>query len=87
MQHPAELSDPTWNYAVLGLAFVAETISFGIALREFLHIKGADAFWKAILTSKDPAIFIQDMLIEQKSDKEVEERHKLRDPTSPKKEQ
>ena len=58
LQHPAELNDPTWNYAVLGIAFIAEAISFGIALREFFHTKGDEVFWSAIRTSKDPSIFV-----------------------------
>lgn len=58
LQHPGELRDPTWNYAVLGIGFVVEMISFGIALREFHHMKGKEPFWSAIFTSKDPSIFI-----------------------------
>ena len=57
-QHPSELGDPLWNYVVLGIAFVAEGISFGIALREFSHARGKEPFWKAIHTSKDPSIFV-----------------------------
>jgi len=58
LEHPEELGDPLWNYAVLGVAFVAEGISFGIAMREFLHVKGNEPFWSAIHTSKDPSIFV-----------------------------
>jgi cation diffusion facilitator family transporter len=58
IQHPAELSEPTWNYAVLVFAFVAEGISFGIALREFSHARGRGGFWDELHDSKDPAIFV-----------------------------
>lgn len=58
LQHPSERGDPLWNYVVLGIAFVAEGISFTIAMREFLHAKGNEPFLKAIHTSKDPSIFV-----------------------------
>ena len=58
LQHPSEITDPFWNYVVLGVAFVAEAISWTIALREFKAKKGkGQSFWKAFRTSKDPAVF------------------------------
>jgi len=56
--HPQPLEDPTWNYWVLGLAAVFEGASFAIALREFLHAKGARSTWQTVRTSKDPTVFI-----------------------------
>lgn len=58
LQHPAELGDPTWNYIVLGLAMVFETIAFAIAFRELAHVAGEDSMWQAVRKSKDPAIFV-----------------------------
>lgn len=58
LQHPTELGDPTWNYVVLGIAFVVESIAFAIALRELFHVKGKEDFWSAVRTSKNPAIFV-----------------------------
>ncbi|MGI4847966.1 MAG: cation diffusion facilitator family transporter [Janthinobacterium lividum] len=55
--HPVKMVDATWNYVVLGLAFVFEGISFAIALREFLAEKGSTPFWKAIHRSKDPTTY------------------------------
>jgi cation diffusion facilitator family transporter len=59
IQHPNELSDPTWNYIVLGIALVAESISQVIVYREFERQKREDeTFWESILTSKDPSVFV-----------------------------
>lgn len=55
---PNEIGNPTWNYVVIGIAFIAEGISFSIALREFLAQKGTMGFWQALSASKDPAIYI-----------------------------
>jgi cation diffusion facilitator family transporter len=59
IQHPAELVDPTWNYVVLGIAFIAESISQVIVIREFLRQKrDEESFWESILNSKDPTVFV-----------------------------
>ena len=55
--HPSEIRDPTWNYVVLAVAFVAEGISWLIALREFLHERQQTDFWRAFRSSKDPTVF------------------------------
>jgi cation diffusion facilitator family transporter len=55
--HPSPLEDPTWSYAVLGLAFVFEAIVFAIAFKQFQAIKGEQSTWQAIRTSKDPTTF------------------------------
>jgi divalent metal cation (Fe/Co/Zn/Cd) transporter len=51
------LHDPTWNYVVLGVAALFEGISFGIALRQFRRLAGAEPFWEAISRSKDPTTY------------------------------
>jgi cation diffusion facilitator family transporter len=56
--HPAPLEDPTANYIVLGLAFVAESISLSIALKEVWATKGTRSLWQAVHTSKNPAVFV-----------------------------
>ena len=58
IQHPEPLSDPTWNYAVLGAAIVFEGISLGIAIKEFNATRGKTKWWAAILKSKDPSSFL-----------------------------
>lgn len=54
---PEPLTDPFWNYVVLGLAVVFEGYSWNVALQEFLASKGEENFWTAIRASKDPTIF------------------------------
>lgn len=58
MLHPSPMSDPFWNYVVLGCAAVFEGISFAIATHAFLEKKGERPFWKALHRSKDPSVFI-----------------------------
>ncbi len=57
VRHPEPLTDPFWNYVVLGLAVVFEGYSWNVALQEFLASKNEDSFWMAIRASKDPTIF------------------------------
>ena len=57
IRHPEPLTDPFWNYVVLGLAVLFEGYSWNVALQEFLATKGEDSLWDAIRASKDPTIF------------------------------
>ncbi|MFL6195656.1 MAG: cation diffusion facilitator family transporter [Thermoanaerobaculia bacterium] len=54
--HPNPLEDPTWNYAVLGLAFLFEGVSWVIALKALRPQLGGKGLWKGLRTSKDPSI-------------------------------
>ena len=55
--HPTPLEDPTWSYAVLGLAIIFEGIVFVIAYKQFNETKGEQTIWQAIRASKDPSTF------------------------------
>ncbi|MEM6612367.1 MAG: cation diffusion facilitator family transporter [Cyanobacteria bacterium P01_C01_bin.72] len=57
VNHPEPLTDPRWNYGVLGLAVIFEGYSWNVALQEFLNSKGEESFWQGIRASKDPTIF------------------------------
>jgi cation diffusion facilitator family transporter len=58
IRQPSELGNPTWNYVVLGIAFVAEGITWFLAIRELLNRKKADeSFWDALHNSKDPSVY------------------------------
>ncbi|HEY9771235.1 MAG TPA: cation diffusion facilitator family transporter [Coleofasciculaceae cyanobacterium] len=57
LQQPEPLTDPFWNYVVLGLAVIFDGYSWNIALQQFLANKNEDSFWTAIRASKDPTIF------------------------------
>ncbi|OGX86399.1 cation diffusion facilitator family transporter [Hymenobacter glacialis] len=57
LKTPAPLTDPTWNYWVLGLAIIFEGVACTLAYREFRKTQGDYGFWQALRRSKDPAVF------------------------------
>ena len=54
--HPHPLEDPTWNYATLGLAFLFESVSWWIAVKELREQIGDKGLWKSLRASKDPSV-------------------------------
>ena len=54
---PHALEDAHWAYAVLGIAFVFESSSFVIALREQQHRRGRRSLLASVHLSKDPSVF------------------------------
>lgn len=58
LMEPVETGDPLWNYVVLGVSFVFESISLGVAIKEFNAVRGEMGWWKAIIVSKDPSSFL-----------------------------
>ncbi|HEX2867799.1 MAG TPA: cation diffusion facilitator family transporter [Ignavibacteriales bacterium] len=54
INNPAEIRDPLWNYIVIAVAFVSESISFSIAFREFKKEIGNRSFFRALVASKNP---------------------------------
>jgi divalent metal cation (Fe/Co/Zn/Cd) transporter len=56
LSHPRH-SDPTWNYVVLGIAFVFESISCLFAFKAFRHELKGRGILKTIRASKDPTSF------------------------------
>ena len=58
LRHPEPLTSPTWNYAVLGVAFLFDGSSFLLARRTFNATRGGRRFWAAFRRSKDPATFV-----------------------------
>lgn len=57
LRHPRELKPPGWNYAVLAVAFVAESYSWVVARRSLGGGRGLSGIWRAATESKDPAVF------------------------------
>lgn len=55
--HPEEIKDPTWNYVVIGIAFISEGISWFIAMKELRSRSPNLDFWRAFRRSKDPSVF------------------------------
>lgn len=56
LAHP-KAYDPTWNYVVLGAAFVFEALSFYFAYKAFRSEMGAKGVFQTIRASKDPTTF------------------------------
>jgi cation diffusion facilitator family transporter len=57
-QH-AEMGSPTWNYLVLAIAAIAESLSFRSAFKVFRKsLRPQEHWWDAFRTSKDPSVFI-----------------------------
>ena len=57
IKHPAPITDPTWNYWVLGLSLVFEGISCFLAFKAFNADRGDAGFWETLRRSKDPSVF------------------------------
>ena len=57
LKHPAPITDPTWNYWVLGLSLVFEGISCFLAFKAFNADRGDMGFWETLGRSKDPSVF------------------------------
>jgi len=56
LRHP-HLSDPTWNYVVLGFAILFESFSFFFAFKAFRSEVREGGILKTIRNSKDPTTF------------------------------
>ncbi len=57
IMRPEPISDPTWNYAVLGASALFTMGSFGAAFRPFRRRAGGHGYWNAFRRSKDPTLF------------------------------
>jgi cation diffusion facilitator family transporter len=55
---PGLISNPLWNYAVLGFAVVFEAISWFFGWKAFSSVKGQRGIIEAIHQSKDPSTFM-----------------------------
>ncbi len=57
--NPEPIEDPIWSYSVLGIAFVAEGISWVIAVRSMLkNRKPGEGVFRTFQRSKDPSVFV-----------------------------
>jgi len=55
--HPEPMQKIVWNYVVLGLSIVFESIPWAVAFRVFREQKGDQGYFEAVRSSKDPTIF------------------------------
>lgn len=60
INHPEaiNISDPTVNYIVLGLAMIFEGFAWGFAFKEFRSYKGELGYFEAVRNGKDPTMFV-----------------------------
>jgi cation diffusion facilitator family transporter len=58
IRDPEPIEDVVVNYAVLGLSFVFEGVSWFISLRQFNSVRGSIGFLQAFRGSKDPPSFM-----------------------------
>ena len=56
--HAEPLGDLTPSFIVLGVAIVLESISFGVAFKEFNRHRGTASIWKGIRDSKDASLIV-----------------------------
>jgi cation diffusion facilitator family transporter len=56
--HPEPITKAWINFAVFGLSFVFEGISWWFGWKSFNQARGAKRFWAAFRSSKDPATFL-----------------------------
>ncbi len=56
--NPSEIRNFFLNYIILAIAAAFESASWLVSFREFSKSKGKRGYWRAVLVSKDPTIFI-----------------------------
>jgi cation diffusion facilitator family transporter len=57
IRHPVEIENPVWNYAVLGISFVFESISWYYGWKAFRKERKGRTILQSIHVSKDPTSF------------------------------
>ena len=57
IMRPEPITDPTWNYVVLGASALFTLASFGAAFRPFRKRAKGQGYWNAFRRSKDPTLF------------------------------
>jgi cation diffusion facilitator family transporter len=57
IQHPEHITNPVWNYAVLGASFVFESVTWMFGWRAFAKDRRGKPIIRAIQVSKDPTSF------------------------------
>jgi cation diffusion facilitator family transporter len=58
IRQPEPITNPNWNYFILGFSLVFTCISLYNALKVFNKQRGDERFFKAVIQSKDPSTFI-----------------------------
>jgi divalent metal cation (Fe/Co/Zn/Cd) transporter len=58
LEHPNPRGSQLWSYAVLGVSFLAEGVSWTIAARALSREERGKGFWRKLHHSKDPSKFM-----------------------------
>jgi cation diffusion facilitator family transporter len=58
IRQPEPITNPNWNYFILGFSFVFTCISLYTAQKAFNKQRGDERFFRAVILSKDPSTFI-----------------------------
>ncbi len=58
LDHPTVPGDPTWNYWVLGIAFVVEAVALKVALDHLMAGDRGPGLWRRLRASKDPRVYV-----------------------------
>jgi len=56
--HPVKITEPLWNYLILGISILFEGTVWCLALKEFSKQKGKLSYVNAVKESKDPTLFL-----------------------------
>lgn len=56
--HGGEMADPTWNYVVLGIGVVVESVALWLAVRALRKRYPELSIWEGMRRSRDPRIFV-----------------------------
>jgi len=56
--HPEELGNLSASFIVLGVALALESVSLGVAVREFNRHRGTSPVWRAVRESKDSSLIV-----------------------------
>ena len=57
IQNPEPLTDPLWNYVVLGVSALFEGASVWLAVKGLLEKPDNEGIWRELRRSKDPSLF------------------------------
>lgn len=58
LDHPEVPGSPSWNYAVLGFAFVVEAVALKVALGHLAAGDRGAGLWRRLKASKDPRVYV-----------------------------
>jgi cation diffusion facilitator family transporter len=58
LRHPVKLTNLSWNYMVLGIAFLFNTLSLIPPLKAFNKERGNKTLWRTLIQSRDPSTFV-----------------------------